>query len=179
MSNHLAYFHIATHLIKSKLLKQRHGEQTLEPTGHVLQGVWLITGGVPCCRSCTRTNFPLHGMGVRTTAFILQVLFEDLKFKERPFEWVYEGLQPLELPHVLNARVGPSLTLAALWSCVAGACKLSHAIVPVPQGGLAAAVAVVCAGALLQGLHFPVARAGVPHALCWLTAAMQCRRHQA
>ena len=110
---------------------------------------------------------------------MLQVLFEDLKFKERPFEWVYEGLQPLELPHVLEARVGPSLTLAALWSCVAGACRLSHVIVPVPQGGPAAAVADVRAGALLQGLRSPAAKAGLLWALCWLTAATQCRQHQA
>ena len=128
--------------------------------------------------------------------FMLQVLFEDLRFKERPFEWVYEGLQPLELPHVLEARVGPSLTLAALWSCVAGACRLSHVIVPVPQGGLAAAVAHVCAGALLQGLRSPAAGswsaacfalADSSHAmqatsslsrlkrLCWGDCRRQCR----
>ena len=110
---------------------------------------------------------------------MLQVLFEDLNFKERPFEWVYEGLQPLELPHVLNARVGPSLTLAALWSCVAGACRLSHVIVPVPQGGPAAAVADVCTGTLLQGLRSPAAQAGLLCALCWLTAATHCRQHRA
>ena len=106
---------------------------------------------------------------------MLQVLFEDLKFKERPFEWVYEGLQPLELPHVLKARVGPSLTLAALWSCVAGACRLSHIIVPVPQGGPAAAPPIVCAGALLQDLRSPAATDRLLHvfALADSSHAMQ------
>ena len=106
----------------------------------------------PSLRFMTRVCFMHH--------FMLQVLFEDLRFKERPFEWVYEGLQPLELAHVLEARVGPSLTLAALWSCVAGACRLSHVIVPVPQGGPAAVffLSAVSAGALLQCLRSPAAK---------------------
>ena len=58
-------------------------------------------------------------------------------FRQKPFEWNYEGLKPLLLHEVLASRRGMTLSLCVLFSCVAR--RLGLALTPVPAtvtGGL-------------------------------------------
>ena len=41
------------------------------------------------------------------------------KFRYKPFEWLYEGLEPLLLQPVLERKQGIPLTLAVLYSSLA------------------------------------------------------------
>lgn len=47
-----------------------------------------------------------------------QVLFRQLKFRNYPFEWVYDGLDPALLHKVVYRRKGMPLTLGALYLLV-------------------------------------------------------------
>ena len=53
-----------------------------------------------------------------------------LRYRFEPFEWVYDGLKPLLLPDVLQTQKGMSLSLAALYCCVAR--RIGLQLVPVP-----------------------------------------------
>jgi hypothetical protein len=59
----------------------------------------------PACRHCPRRQAIFTGPS---------------KFKFEPLEWVYDGLSPLLLPHVLSRRKGIPLALALV---VAGAAR--------------------------------------------------------
>ena len=73
---------------------------------------------------------------------MLQVLFEDLKYKNYPFEWVYEGVAPALLTEVVKRQKGMPITLACLyWLVVSKTCGLQldmvHKLPPsaaVPKG---------------------------------------------
>jgi regulator of sirC expression with transglutaminase-like and TPR domain len=58
------------------------------------------------------------------------VLVDELKYKERPLEWAYEGLAPLLLKDVLRSKRGISFSLAVLFSCVSR--RLGLCLTPVP-----------------------------------------------
>ena len=45
-------------------------------------------------------------------------MHQDLKFRQEPFEWVYDGLSPLLLDEVLANKKGMSASLAALYTAV-------------------------------------------------------------
>ena len=51
-------------------------------------------------------------------------------FRQKPFEWNYEGLKPLLLHEVLNSKRGMTLSLCILFSCVAR--RLGLVLTPVP-----------------------------------------------
>lgn len=78
---------------------------------------------------------PLHLLRQHSEAHCMQVLVEELKYIERPFEWAYEGLGPLLLRDVLETRRGISLSLTILFSCIARRLGLSLTPVPVSQIG--------------------------------------------
>jgi hypothetical protein len=61
---------------------------------------------------------------------VLQALAQREGFRQKPFEWNYEGLKPLLLHEVLASRRGMSLSLCILFSCVAS--RLGLALMPVP-----------------------------------------------
>ena len=61
---------------------------------------------------------------------MLQALAQKEGFRQKPFEWNYEGLKPLLLHEVLASRRGMSLSLCILFSCVAS--RLGLALMPVP-----------------------------------------------
>lgn len=44
----------------------------------------------------------------------MQVLFRDLKLQQAPFEWVYDGLQPLRIRDVVERRQGVGFTLGVV-----------------------------------------------------------------
>ena len=60
---------------------------------------------------------------------MLQALAQKEGFRQKPFEWNYEGLKPLLLHEVLASRRGMSLSLCILFSCVAS--RLGLALMPV------------------------------------------------
>lgn len=60
----------------------------------------------------------------------LQALAVKQGFRQKPFEWNYEGLKPLLLHEVLASKRGMSLSLCILFSCIAK--RLGLALMPVP-----------------------------------------------
>ena len=65
--------------------------------------------------------------------WLLQVLAKGEGFRQKPFEWNYEGLKPLLLHEVLASRRGMTLSLCILFSCVAR--RLGLVLTPVPATG--------------------------------------------
>lgn len=53
-----------------------------------------------------------------TSLHATQVVRQSHGFKTKPFEWLYEGLQPLLLPDVLARKWGIPLSLAVLYTCI-------------------------------------------------------------
>ncbi len=49
----------------------------------------------------------------------LQVMFQELKFKSEPLEWVYDGLSPALLGEVVACRKGTPLALALVFALAA------------------------------------------------------------
>jgi len=58
----------------------------------------------------------------------LQVICEQADIKQQPYEWVYDGLQPLLLDSVLETHKGVHISLAALY-CAVGR-RLSCSLMP-------------------------------------------------
>jgi len=68
------------------------------------------------------------------TVSCLQTLFQKARFRQDPFEWVYQGLQPLNMLDVLRSGKGISLTLAAIFAGVARQLGVPVSLVPVLEG---------------------------------------------
>jgi Transglutaminase-like superfamily len=49
----------------------------------------------------------------------VQALFVKRKFRQAPFEWVYDGLSPVLLPDVLHSHKGLCVVLSMLYILVA------------------------------------------------------------
>ena len=64
---------------------------------------------------------------------LLQVLFEKHRFRQSPFEWVYDGLSPVLLPDVVESRKGLSIVLAAIYVMVAKELGVRLTMAPLPQ----------------------------------------------
>lgn len=59
---------------------------------------------------------------------MLQIVHGELKYRQEPYEWVYDGLHPLLLDSVLKSREGIHISLAALY-CALGR-RLGCTILP-------------------------------------------------
>ena len=78
---------------------------------------------------------------LRQVAALWDTLHRQQRFKHEPFEWVYEGLQPLLLPPLLRRRKLAPLTLSVVLAAVAR--RLGLALLPAPaEGGDAITAAV-------------------------------------
>lgn len=94
-----------------------------------------------------------------------QVLFRQLKFRNYPFEWVYDGLDPALLHKVVDRRKGMPLTLGALYLMVGARLGIPLEMKGQPPPSIQ----------LPTGPHFPLS-APSPHAhadLClqtWLVS---------
>lgn len=66
-------------------------------------------------------------------AHCMQVLFEQHRFRQTPFEWVYDGLSPVLLADVLASRKGLSIVLATIYVLVGRDVGLTLAMAPVPR----------------------------------------------
>ena len=83
---------------------------------------------------------------------LCDVVYRQLRFKHEPFEWVYEGLEPLLLPPLLRRRKLTPLTLAVV--AAATARRLGLPLLPLPAHSaeaVASAAAAVAAAAHLDG----------------------------
>eukprot|EP00208_Stichococcus_sp_RCC1054_P005258 CAMPEP_0206139132 /NCGR_PEP_ID=MMETSP1473-20131121/4861_1 /ASSEMBLY_ACC=CAM_ASM_001109 /TAXON_ID=1461547 /ORGANISM="Stichococcus sp, Strain RCC1054" /LENGTH=376 /DNA_ID=CAMNT_0053532783 /DNA_START=301 /DNA_END=1431 /DNA_ORIENTATION=+ len=58
------------------------------------------------------------GVGPEHLRFLSEELFQKRKFRNYPFEWVYDGLDPARLRCVLKTTKGMPLTLGALYTQV-------------------------------------------------------------
>ena len=65
---------------------------------------------------------------------LLQTLFHKKRFRQDPFEWVYEGLDPLNILAVLQTSKGISLTLAVLYVTIARQLGVPMSIMPAVEG---------------------------------------------
>ncbi len=66
-------------------------------------------------------------------AHCMQVLFEQHRFRQTPFEWVYDGLSPVLLADVLDSRKGLSIVLATIYVLVGTDVGLTLTMAPVPR----------------------------------------------
>lgn len=64
-----------------------------------------------------------------------EVLFQQQGFKYEPVEWVYEGVGPALLPHVLHTRCGVPLALAGVYGAVARRVGVPLVLLVAPGGG--------------------------------------------
>ncbi|DBB12185.1 hypothetical protein WJX82_000627 [Trebouxia sp. C0006] len=62
---------------------------------------------------------------------ITQTLFHKARFRQDPFEWVYEGLSPLDMLDVLTSGKGISLTLAITFAGVARELGIPVSLLPI------------------------------------------------
>lgn len=70
----------------------------------------------------------------------LQTLFHKGRFRQEPYEWVYDGLKPLDIMDVLETNKGISLTLAVSFLGVARHLGIPMSMVPIPEGIVAFSV---------------------------------------
>lgn len=63
-----------------------------------------------------------------------QVLFEQAKLRNAPFEWVYDGLAPALLPRVLQRSKGMPLALALVAAGVARRLGMQAQLLCAPEG---------------------------------------------
>jgi hypothetical protein len=76
----------------------------------------------------------------------VQVLYRRRRLRHEPFEWVYDGLQPLWLADVVRRRKGSPAALAVLAAAVGRRADVPLLPVPAaPQGGNTAAPGGHCA----------------------------------
>ena len=65
---------------------------------------------------------------------VLQTLFHKGRFRQEPYEWVYDGLKPLDMMDVFQTNKGISLTLAVSFLGIAGRLGIPMSMVPIPEG---------------------------------------------
>ena len=89
---------------------------------------------------------------------MLQALAQKEGFRQKPFEWNYEGLKPLLLHEVLASRRGMSLSLCILFSCVAS--RLGLALMPVPTSTLGKQLSATLWCLCYRVMPFPISEPG-------------------
>lgn len=75
----------------------------------------------------------LESMKGSERSCLLQTLFHKKRFRQDPFEWVYEGLDPLNLVAVLQTSKGISLSLAVLYISIARQLGIPMSMMPVVE----------------------------------------------
>jgi len=77
-------------------------------------------------------------MGSRACAYVallaVQVLFQQAKLRNAPFEWVYDGLAPALLPQVLQRSKGMPLSLALVAAAVGRRLGMQLQLLCAPEG---------------------------------------------
>ena len=91
----------------------------------------------------------LHLLGQSVWLPALQTLFHKGRFRQEPYEWVYDGLKPLDMMDVLQTNKGISLTLAVSFLGIARHLGIPMSMVPVPEG-IAASYCSISASFCLQ-----------------------------
>ena len=86
--------------------------------------------GRPCA---TASILCKHGLVLRAV-FGLQTLFYKGRYRQEPYEWVYEGLKPLDMMDVLQTGKGISLTLSVIFLGIARQLNIPMSMVPIPEG---------------------------------------------
>ena len=66
----------------------------------------------------------------------MQRLFHKGRFRQEPYEWVYDGLKPLDIMDVLQTQKGISLSLSVIFLGVARQLGIPMSMVPIPEGTL-------------------------------------------
>ena len=85
--------------------------------------------------SCTCKDKVLYAYLDGCRQLVLQVLFRDKRLKQEPYEWVYDGLQPLMVSDVLRTGKGMALSLALIYAFVARRLGLALGLIRVPTVG--------------------------------------------
>ena len=76
-----------------------------------------------------------YGLKPNLNEDALQVVRQDLKFRQEPFEWVYDGLKPLLLDEVLTSQKGMHISLAAVYTATGRRLGLQLLPQQVPSSG--------------------------------------------
>lgn len=61
-------------------------------------------------------------------------MFHKGRFRQEPYEWVYDGLKPLDIVDVVYTNKGISLTLAVTFLGIARHLGIPMSMVPIPEG---------------------------------------------
>ena len=85
----------------------------------------------------------LHLFGQYLWLSVLQTLFHKGRFRQEPYEWVYDGLKPLDMMDVLQTNKGISLTLAVSFLGIARHLGIPMSMIPIPEG-IAALICLSC-----------------------------------
>ncbi len=86
-----------------------------------------------CCKNARITG-QLPQLAISANLACLQTLFHKARFRQDPFEWVYEGLSPLDMLDVLTSGKGISLTLATTFAGVARELGIPMSLLPILEG---------------------------------------------
>ena len=86
-----------------------------------------------CCKNAHITG-QLPQLAISANLACLQTLFHKARFRQDPFEWVYEGLSPLDMLDVLTSGKGISLTLAITFAGVARELGIPVSLLPILEG---------------------------------------------
>lgn len=86
---------------------------------------------------------PMHlsWQGSLCASTTVQALFVKRKFRQAPFEWVYDGLSPVLLPDVLHSHKGLCIVLSMLYIIVAAPFGIDFAMMRVVQPAAEASLA--------------------------------------
>jgi len=86
-----------------------------------------------CCKTAHSTG-QLPQLAISANLACLQTLFHKARFRQDPFEWVYEGLSPLDMLDVLTSGKGISLTLATTFAGVSRELGIPMSLMPILEG---------------------------------------------
>lgn len=113
----------------------------------------------------------LHLLGQGVWLPALQTLFHKGRFRQEPYEWVYDGLKPLDMMDVLQTNKGISLTLAVSFLGVARHLGIPMSMVPIPEG-IAALFCLWCSCAFSASIWMQIKHSATPLASAlWSSAA--------
>lgn len=93
-----------------------------------LSGCGVDDKSLPCHVALSSAGVVRHGV-----VLCLQLLFKKHKFRQTPFEWVYDGLSPVLIHDVLKSRKGLCIVLATIYVVVAAPLGLQLAMARVPE----------------------------------------------
>ncbi|KAL3151872.1 hypothetical protein ABBQ38_012834 [Trebouxia sp. C0009 RCD-2024] len=107
---------------------------------------------------------PSSGTHMEQLQCITKTMFHKGRFRQEPYEWVYDGLKPLDIVDVVYTNKGISLTLAVTFLGIARHLGIPMSMVPIPE----APVPEVVTPANIKRRQATQTKATAPEPAAWL-----------